>query len=56
MGKLHTYNVELACTYTINARDEYEAAEKARMRAEWNDFSDYVEEITYDPGFDDEET
>ena len=55
MGKLHTYNVELTCTYTINAQNEDDAVKKAFKRAEWGDFYDYVEEIGYAPEFDDED-
>jgi len=55
MANLHTYNVELTATYTVNAQNEDDAVEKARVIAEWGDFYDYVEEIEYDPEYGDEE-
>lgn len=53
MNKLHTYNVELTATYTINAANEDEAVNKAICRAKIEDLYDYVEEIEYNPEFDD---
>ena len=53
--ELHTYNVTLSATYTVNATSYHEAIKKARERAEVCDldagYSD-IEEITYDPDFD----
>ena len=53
MNKLHTYNVELTVTYTINAANEDEAVNKAIRRAKVEDIYDYVEEIEYNSEYDD---
>ena len=53
--ELHTYNVMLSATYTVNATSYDEAIKKARERAEVYELdAGYIdiEELPYDPEFD----
>lgn len=51
---MKTFNITLSVTYTVNAVDEDEAIEKAYNMAEVSDlYEDYIEELDYDPEFDD---
>ena len=52
---MHTYNVTLSATYTVNAENEEQAISRARLLAEVSDldagYGD-VEEIDYDSEYD----
>ena len=53
MNELHTYEVEFTVTRIVNAKDEDEAYEKARELIELDDLYDYINELEYNPEYDD---